>query len=247
MEEYEKRCLFSNKSWIKENQGKFCCHCGCKQEIQIKFFHKIRGIPLYIVGHSSKDEKLKKEVIKGLNRTRKDLYLRNKGKHLSPNTEFKKGMVSWNKNKTNIYSKETLKLMKIKKQGKHYSIATEFKKGQNIKEKHWNWKGGVISLYEQIRNLEEYNQWRNEIFKRDNYTCQNCSDSVGNNLEAHHIKSFIEILQDFLQVYNQFSPIEDKETLVRLAMSYQLFWDTMNGITLCKECHMEVKICKNKK
>lgn len=54
---------------------------------------------------------------------------------------------------------------------------------------------------------------------------------------SESIKSFYKILQEFLQTYNQFSPIEDKETLVRLAINYTPFWDINNGITLCTDCH----------
>ena len=39
------------------------------------------------------------------------------------------------------------------------------------------------------------------------------------------------------QIYSQFSPIEDKEKLVELAVSYQPFWDIANGKTLCYDCH----------
>jgi len=103
-------------------------------------------------------------------------------------------------------------------------------------EKHPNWQGGITPLRERIRKLPEYNQWRSDIFQRDNWTCVEC-EQVGKRLHAHHSKkSFSELLQEFLQEYNQFSPYEDKDTLVRLAMKWQPFW-TAEGITLCKACH----------
>ena len=43
---------------------------------------------------------------------------------------------------------------------------------------------------------------------------------IWRNLEAHHKKAFYLILEEFLQQYSQFSPIEDKETLLRLAITY---------------------------
>lgn len=88
-----------------------------------------------------------------------------------------------------------------------------------------------------IRGMFEYKQWINFIFRRDNYICQECKDSKGGNLNAHHIKPFSVILQEFLQQYPQFSPIEDKETLVRLAITYEPFWNIDNGKTLCERCH----------
>lgn len=107
-----------------------------------------------------------------------------------------------------------------------------------------NWKGGKSPLAMCIYNLLEYINWRREVFKRDNYTCQDCGAKSGNGkavyLEAHHIKRFHVILQEFLLEYTQFSPIEDKETLIRLAISYKPFWDLLNGKTLCRDCHNKV-------
>lgn len=103
-------------------------------------------------------------------------------------------------------------------------------------EKSYNWKGGITPLYELIRRLPEAYNWRNQVFIRDHYTCQKCF-KIGISLEAHHKKSFGLILQEFLQCYSQFSPLEDKETLLRLAMTYEPFWDISNGVTLCKSCH----------
>lgn len=61
------------------------------------------------------------------------------------------------------------------------------------------------------RKYLEYVQWRNEVYKRDNYTCKCCGDSSGGNLNAHHLNS-----------YN--SDIEHRT-------------DIDNGITLCESCH----------
>jgi len=104
-----------------------------------------------------------------------------------------------------------------------------------------NWQeGGVAPLGNKIRELEESKNWRTEVFLRDNYTCQNCNKR-GVILHAHHIKEFNIILNEFLQFYSQFSPIEDKETLIRLAITYIPFWDINNGKTLCKKCHNLIK------
>ena len=53
----------------------------------------------------------------------------------------------------------------------------------------------------------------------------------------HHVRPFAIIFDEFLKEYSLFSPIEDKETLIRLAMIYKPFWDISNGQTLCKDCH----------
>jgi len=105
-----------------------------------------------------------------------------------------------------------------------------------------NWQGGLTSLTQRIRHLPEYFQWRLDVFQKDDYTCQRCSARSGNGkavyLEAHHTpKTFAEILSEFLEEYNQFSPYDDKDTLVRLAMKYEPFWDINGGETLCEKCH----------
>mgnify|MGYP006296645991 CR=1 FL=1 len=105
---------------------------------------------------------------------------------------------------------------------------------------HWNWKGGKSTLSENIRSLKESNEWKYNIYRRDDYMCQECGQK-GGQLEAHHKKPFAKLLQEFLKEYDQFSPIEDKETLVRLAIKWKPFWDVNNGETLCKDCHRGIK------
>ena len=75
------------------------------------------------------------------------------------------------------------------------------------------WKGGKTSELLVIRTSAQYEEWRNAVFARDNYTCRNCGDMKGGNLNAHHIKSFTHF--------------------------EQLRFELSNGITLCKICHKE--------
>lgn len=55
-------------------------------------------------------------------RTRKKISIANKGKHNSPQTEFKKGHIT-------IISEEAKRRLSKERKGKHISIKTEFKKG----------------------------------------------------------------------------------------------------------------------
>jgi 5-methylcytosine-specific restriction endonuclease McrA len=114
------------------------------------------------------------------------------------------------------------------------------------------WKGGITSLVNLIRNSNENKEWRKSIFEHDNYICQECGAANGRGvsvyLEAHHKKEFSIIMQEFLNQYSQFSPIDDKETLARLAITYAPFWEVSNGKTLCRKCHDITKkgrVCLN--
>lgn len=107
--------------------------------------------------------------------------------------------------------------------------------------KNGNWRGGKTSLNAMLRYSKEMKEWSKEVFKRDDYTCQHCFVR-GCYLEAHHIKKFSQLMSDFLLQYSQFSPMEDKETLIRLSTTYAPFWELSNGLSLCKECHNKTKV-----
>ena len=74
---------------------------------------------------------------------------------------------------------------------------------------HPNWKGG-IGRHDRNRKRVEYKNWRRSVFKKDNYTCVNCSK--GGRIVAHHIKEWCNYPE--------------------------LRYNTNNGITLCTECHI---------
>jgi hypothetical protein len=75
-----------------------------------------------------------------------------------------------------------------------------------------SWAGGKTPLLKKQRASKEYSEWRDKIFKRDNYTCQDCK--IKNvKLNAHHKEGF--------------------------AKYENLRFDINNGITLCEKCHGE--------
>jgi len=96
------------------------------------------------------------------------------------------------------------------------------------------------TFYSYIRGIKECTHWRNNIFLRDNFTCKECN-TRGGKLHAHHKRQLKYIIQDFLNEYSEYSPIDDKEILIKLAISYAPFWDLNNGETLCEDCHKLVR------
>lgn len=72
------------------------------------------------------------------------------------------------------------------------------------------WKGGITPKEKAIRNSIEFRLWREAVFARDNWTCQDCGKR-GVYIEAHHLKSFINHPE------------------LRFAID--------NGQTLCRPCH----------
>lgn len=79
-------------------------------------------------------------------------------------------------------------------------------------EKANNWKGGLSKIASRERGMIEMKLWREAVFIRDNYTCQDCGER-GRRLNAHHIKPFA------------------KHKEIRTEIS--------NGVTLCEKCHRE--------
>jgi hypothetical protein len=81
--------------------------------------------------------------------------------------------------------------------------------GHSGERSHW-WKGGVTEKNKLIRGSFEYKWWREEVFKRDDYTCSFCQKK-GVFLHADHIKPF--------------------------SLFPELRFDLQNGRTLCVPCH----------
>lgn len=89
------------------------------------------------------------------------------------------------------------------------------------------WKGKKLPVKEAIRKLFEYRQWRCDVYTRDDFTCQECGER-GGQLIAHHIKSFIEIIEEY------------KIQTIQEAVNCLELWNINNGLTLCKKCHKEL-------
>jgi len=128
-------------------------------------------------------------------------------------------------NKGKPKSEKARKNMSIAKKGK--PSWNKGMKGYNAGNKNPAWKGGVKSLQLRIRHSLQYRQWVSDVFERDDYTCM-VSGVRGGKLEAHHIKQFAKILEEY-----NIKTIEEAEDCAEL-------WNINNGITLSKEIHKDI-------
>lgn len=69
-----------------------------------------------------------------------------------------------------------------------------------------------IEAERRLRKSKEYKAWRNSVFKRDGCSCTKCGTET--ELNAHHIKPF--------------------------SLYPELRFCLDNGLTLCKNCHIEL-------
>ena len=97
---------------------------------------------------------------------------------------------------------------------------SEARIGRFAGKDHWNWKDGITPFRIKFWHSKEYQEWRNKVFQRDNFTCQICG-TRGGKLEAHHLLRFVDYPK------------------LRLEIS--------NGITLCKKCHRKLHRTKKVK
>ena len=146
-----------------------------------------------------------------------------------PQQGFQKGHISFRTSENRRKQSETMKGKKPKNlELLHKLLRTEEWKRKisqsNKGRRHpWfegknnpNWNGGISKLhpYKHYRNAE-YISWREKVFERDNFTCQDCGARSGNGghieLHPHHIKSYTH---------------------------FPLFrYIVENGLTLCIACH----------
>ena len=155
--------------------------------------------------------------------TKKRIGLKSKGHITSEKTRRKISIANTGK----IFSKEHIKRMSIAMKGR----PGPGKGLPGLKgETNGNWKGGISTLKDKITRSNKYKQWRQDVYVRDDFTCQKCNKKDGGNLNAHHIKRFKVLLAEAKEYMSLLDPFE-------AAMLYTPLWDIANGITLCKECH----------
>ena len=143
-------------------------------------------------------------------------YTTDSKKSLSNHLRY--GCCGYEKNKRCLWCNRLLDTKRrVSKQGKFcnnkcYSV---WRSVNWTGEKATNYKDGRCKQRQLLRARLRFKRWRKSVFQRDKYTCQECGDNGGGNLEAHHIKEFSKYPR----------------------LRYKL----TNGITLCKKCHKKTK------
>lgn len=160
------------RTWARHRIFVFCL--VCKNKIETVESRILDGKAKYC----SRDCRFKAGVSL---ETRKLMSEKRKGINVSPETQFKKGQLAWNKG--------------IKYPNKSKGVPRPQLRGAN----HPNWKGGQ-KRYKHLTSTVEYKNWRQAVFNRDSYTCRNCG-IIGAKFEAHHIKSWAKFpeLRYFLE------------------------------------------------
>lgn len=205
-----------------------CLNCG--KEFAVQPFKVKNGGGIYCsksCAYSSKERSKKigdkRRGSKHSEESKRRMSEIKKGKHLSPETEFKKGLIPWNKGTKGLTS-GWLKGKKMSEEQKE-KLSKIWKEKFKDPRNHPRWQGGITPLNFQIRNSEEYQSWRIQIFENNNFVCQKCGQRAGK-LQAHHIENFSLITH------------KNNINILRDALNCEELWNINNGITFCKECHI---------
>lgn len=89
---------------------------------------------------------------------------------------------------------------------------------------HWN--GGKFDIYWKVRYCRQMYEWRDAVFKRDDYRDWYSGVKGCGNLNAHHIVSFASLMERY-----NIQTLDD-------ALNCNALWDVANGVTMIDTSHM---------
>jgi len=89
------------------------------------------------------------------------------------------------------------------------------------------WKGGITPIVRSVKRSARYIEWRDSVFRRDDFTCQECGATCCV-LNAHHAVPFSVIWR------------KHRIKTARQAYACNELWDTDNAVTLCLHCHDQI-------
>lgn len=94
-----------------------------------------------------------------------------------------------------------------------------------------DFKGFVSPINILIRQGKKYFEWRETIFKRDNFVCFKCKNTKPGCMNVHHIIPLSSLISSYSKKLDQ-NIIND-----------DYFYDLNNGVTVCEDCHKNLH-CK---
>lgn len=215
-----KNCLQCNKEYIaKKNKQIFCTRlCVDKYKTGIKQ-SEVTCILKSIAHTGKKREPFTQE--------HKDKIRKAKiGKKLPTFTQEHKDKIG-EKNKGKIRSEYTKELL-----SQYFTGRPNYKARGSGSGK---WKGGITPIHKSIRHSLEYKLWREAIFKRDNWICQECG--MRSSKEKYIILNADHHPITFSSILNKLIVEQGLENLLEKALKYEMFWMVDNGRTLCEDCH----------
>ncbi len=209
-----------------------------------KTIEKLKG-NTYAKGHIPKVKGKTFKEVYGEKRTQKINQMRNKSRRnnnklwVSENTKNKISKKLKGRKKTPFTKNHRHNLSKA-----HVGYIPSKKTREKISNSHTGEKkftGFKRPKNKRIRGSSKFKRWRNAVFTRDDYTCQNpnchyCKNKKGGmTLHPHHKKRFSKILKEhnITSIYEAFCCIP--------------LWDISNGITYCKNFHIHGGIHRNGK
>lgn len=104
-------------------------------------------------------------------------------------------------------------------------------------ENHGNYKGGESEIFELLRKKLKF--WKKEVLKRDGYKC--VITNKHENLEVHHLKSFVQIVNETFQELNipHYRKLNQytNEEIIKIEELFCKKHTTDIGITINKDVH----------
>lgn len=195
-------------------------------------------------------------------RKRDTLHKWESRKYCSPGCyhPHQKGRVQTEKARTNIIRAAAENRKKMKPDSAKRGVETRRKNGfpqlrpevrakisATLKGHSYTPRGEKNPLWRGTRNLREllwfsaeYRDWRQQIMKRDDYTCQLCGirnqaglgKTVIMNVD-HYPKPLREFTDEIVRITPSMTTHERREYALKLGE----LWDINNGRTLCIDCH----------